>query len=81
MSSSVESDSTNVATDASANLDANASCKNKQVFVIGAGPSGLASAIHLARRGCAVTLFEAKDSLAQSLEESYPIGINMRGLV
>ncbi|MDD5264992.1 MAG: FAD-dependent oxidoreductase [Candidatus Bipolaricaulis sp.] len=33
----------------------------KQVAVVGAGPSGLAAAFHLALAGIAVTVFEAKD--------------------
>ncbi len=33
----------------------------KQVAVVGAGPSGLAAAFHLALAGVAVTVFEAKD--------------------
>lgn len=37
--------------------------RRKAVAVVGAGPAGLAAAVNLARRGHAVTLFEADDEI------------------
>ena len=36
---------------------------DKEVFVTGSGPNGLAAAIEMARSGCAVTLFESADTV------------------
>jgi len=49
-------------------------------IVLGAGPAGLASAILLARKGHTVDLFDKASNLHQQDEESYPIGVNPRGL-
>lgn len=52
-----------------------------EIIVIGAGASGLASAILLARdHGANVIVYERQLSVAQSDEESYPIGVNPRGM-
>jgi kynurenine 3-monooxygenase len=52
-----------------------------EIIVIGAGASGLASAILLARdHGARVVVYERQLSVAQSDEESYPIGVNPRGM-
>lgn len=50
------------------------------VVIIGAGASGLAAAILLARRGLHVTVLDKQEDLSQADEESYPIGVNPRGL-
>ena len=50
------------------------------IVIIGAGASGLAAAILLARRGLDVTVVDKLSDLSQSDEESYPIGVNPRGL-
>ena len=45
----------------------------KNIAVIGAGPAGLETAIHAARRGHNVTLFEAKDKTGgQFISAAYP---------
>lgn len=49
-------------------------------IVLGAGPVGLAAAILLAQAGRDVTVFEARDELPLSDDNSYPIGVNRRGL-
>mmetsp|Transcript_12349 Transcript_12349/g.35523 ORF Transcript_12349/g.35523 Transcript_12349/m.35523 type:complete len:454 (+) Transcript_12349:46-1407(+) len=52
-----------------------------EVIVLGAGASGLSAAILLAREhGARVTVYERQLDLSQSDEESYPIGVNPRGL-
>jgi kynurenine 3-monooxygenase len=48
--------------------------------VIGAGPAGLLAATGLAKRGFPVQVYEGRPSLDQRPEESYPIGLNLRGL-
>ena len=49
------------------------------VIVLGSGPVGLGVALLLAQSGRAVTVYEAKDELALSDANSYPIGVNPRG--
>ncbi len=44
----------------------------KRVAVVGGGPSGLAAAYHLSRRGHAVTLFEAQHELGGLLRSGIP---------
>jgi 2-polyprenyl-6-methoxyphenol hydroxylase-like FAD-dependent oxidoreductase len=53
---------------------------NEEVIVLGAGASGLAAAVLLARQGMKVTIYERMQDLDQADEESYPIGVNPRGL-
>lgn len=48
--------------------------------VIGAGPAGLLAAAGLANRGLQVDVYEGRPSLNQKPEDSYPIGLNYRGL-
>jgi len=48
--------------------------------VVGAGPAGLLAATGLAKRGYNVKVYEGRESLDQRLEESYPIGLNLRGV-
>lgn len=51
------------------------------IIIVGAGIAGLAAAILLARdHGCKVEVYEAATDLSQKLEESYPIGVNPRGM-
>ena len=53
---------------------------SKQVIVIGAGPVGLATAILLAQLDYQIDIYEARAEIPNNPEESYPIGINPRGL-
>ncbi|KDO27602.1 hypothetical protein SPRG_06870 [Saprolegnia parasitica CBS 223.65] len=48
--------------------------------VIGGGPVGCAAALQLAQRGHSVTIYEGRDSIPTDPEQSYPIGVNPRGL-
>uniref|UniRef100_A0A0G4IAQ4 FAD-binding domain-containing protein n=1 Tax=Chromera velia CCMP2878 TaxID=1169474 RepID=A0A0G4IAQ4_9ALVE len=48
--------------------------------IIGGGPVGLLTASGLARRGFSVDVYEGRPSIDQKVEESYPIGVNLRGL-
>ncbi|WP_226345579.1 FAD-dependent oxidoreductase [Agilicoccus flavus] len=48
-------------------------------FVVGAGPVGLAAALLLAHQGRTVTVYEGRDELLLTDENSYPIGVNVRG--
>ncbi len=50
------------------------------VIVVGAGASGLAAAILLARAGKAVTVYERMTDVDQPYELSYPIVVNPRGM-
>jgi len=53
----------------------------EEIIIVGAGIAGLAAAILLARdHGFKVTVYESATDLSQKLEESYPIGVNPRGL-
>lgn len=49
------------------------------MIVIGSGPVGLAVALLLAQSARPVTVYEAKEELALSDANSYPIGVNPRG--
>jgi NADPH-dependent glutamate synthase beta subunit-like oxidoreductase len=44
----------------------------ERVAVVGGGPSGLAAAFHLRRRGYAVTLFESRDELGGLMRHGIP---------
>ncbi|KAI9022438.1 hypothetical protein DFJ74DRAFT_669476 [Hyaloraphidium curvatum] len=48
--------------------------------VVGAGPAGLLAAAGLSRRGHTVDVYEGRPNLDQAPEESYPIGLNLRGM-
>jgi len=48
-------------------------------IVLGAGPVGLAAALMLTAQGHRVTVYEGRDELVLSDENSYPIGVNARG--
>ncbi|KXS10096.1 FAD/NAD(P)-binding domain-containing protein [Gonapodya prolifera JEL478] len=56
------------------------SSQQASYVVIGAGPVGLLAALGLAKRGHSVTVYEGRESLDQRREESYPIGVNLRGI-
>jgi len=49
-------------------------------IVVGAGPAGIGAAICLAKRGFEVDVYERMENLDQSDEDSYPIGLNPRGM-
>uniref|UniRef100_A0A7S4HPS2 FAD-binding domain-containing protein n=1 Tax=Vannella robusta TaxID=1487602 RepID=A0A7S4HPS2_9EUKA len=49
-------------------------------IVVGAGPAGIGAAISLAKRGYNVDVYERMADLDQSDEDSYPIGLNPRGM-
>ena len=49
-------------------------------IIVGGGPAGLASAIFLSKKGYNVSIYEKNSHLEQQMEESYPIGINPRGM-
>lgn len=49
------------------------------LFVIGAGPVGLATALLAAQQGKRVQVFEGKAEVPTANENSYPIGVNRRG--
>jgi len=51
-----------------------------EFIIIGAGPAGIAAGIALTKRGHSVSIYERADSLYQRDEDSYPIGLNPRGL-
>lgn len=53
-------------------------CKNW--IVIGAGPAGIAAAIALAKREFKVVVYDKVSTLEQNDEDSYPIGLNPRGM-
>jgi 2-polyprenyl-6-methoxyphenol hydroxylase-like FAD-dependent oxidoreductase len=53
----------------------------EKIIIVGAGACGLAAAILLSREfGVDVTVFDALTTLEQDATESYPIGVNPRGL-
>lgn len=53
---------------------------NITFIIIGAGPVGLATALLLAKKGYRSTLYEAQKEILNDPEQSYPIGVNCRGL-
>ncbi len=46
--------------------------RSERVAIIGGGPSGLAAAYHLRRRGYAVTIFEAQEQLGGLMRDGIP---------
>eukprot|EP01135_Chromosphaera_perkinsii_P009182 Nk52_evm17s1671 gene=Nk52_evmTU17s1671 len=52
------------------------------VAIIGAGPAGLAAAlaVHNEHPGMRIHVYESRESVRQDPEESYPIGLNTRGM-
>lgn len=55
---------------------------NKQMHyhIIGGGPVGYAAALLLAKDGIKSTVYESRAEVVDVPEESYPIGVNPRGL-
>ncbi|GAB48944.1 FAD-dependent monooxygenase [Mobilicoccus pelagius] len=53
--------------------------ESPHTIVLGAGPVGLAAGLLLTAQGHRVTVYEARDELLLSDENSYPIGVNTRG--
>ena len=51
-----------------------------QYHIIGAGPVGLAAALLLAKSGIQSIVYEGRPEIRHVLQESYPIGVNPRGL-
>jgi 2-polyprenyl-6-methoxyphenol hydroxylase-like FAD-dependent oxidoreductase len=49
-------------------------------LIVGGGPVGFATALLLAKKGIRSTVFEGRDAVINIPEESYPIGVNARGL-
>ena len=55
--------------------------KDELICIVGAGPAGLGAAMAFHKAGFTnVHVYERAQSLKQSAEESYPIGINTRGV-
>ncbi|KAL3821632.1 hypothetical protein ACHAXA_006052 [Cyclostephanos tholiformis] len=49
-------------------------------IVIGGGPVGCTAALFMSKLGHAVTLYEGRSDVPTDPEQSYPIGVNSRGL-
>ena len=52
----------------------------EEVIIIGCGPVGCAISLLLAKQGKYVKLYESRNEISNNPEESYPIGVNARGL-
>jgi kynurenine 3-monooxygenase len=50
------------------------------ILIVGAGPAGLAASLLLSERGYDCHVYDKAITLVQNDEESYPIGLNPRGL-
>jgi kynurenine 3-monooxygenase len=48
--------------------------------IIGGGPVGLSFSLLLAKEGISSTVYESRNAIVDKVEESYPIGVNQRGL-
>ncbi|KAF0685347.1 Aste57867_22738 [Aphanomyces stellatus] len=49
-------------------------------IVIGGGPVGCLAALHLAKQGHTITIYEGRSEIPNDPSQSYPIGANPRGL-
>ena len=58
----------------------NSSGNRKKFIVVGAGPGGIASSIYFARRGYSAVIYDALHEITENNEDSYPIGLNPRGM-
>jgi kynurenine 3-monooxygenase len=52
----------------------------QKIHIIGGGPVGCALALLLAKDGIPSVVYEGRSSITNEVEESYPIGVNRRGL-
>ena len=48
--------------------------------IVGGGPAGFATALLLSKDGHTSTVYESRASVVHDPEESYPIGVNARGM-
>ncbi|KAF0700976.1 Aste57867_8422 [Aphanomyces stellatus] len=49
-------------------------------IIVGGGPVGCAVALHLAKLGHCITIYEGRSNIPNDPTQSYPIGINPRGM-
>ena len=52
----------------------------KKVHIIGGGPTGISIGLLLAKEGVSSVIYEGRREISNNVEESYPIGVNQRGL-
>lgn len=49
-------------------------------YIIGGGPVGFCVSLLLAKQGIRSVIFESRSSIPNDPEQSYPIGVNPRGI-
>jgi len=54
--------------------------RNQKFIIVGGGPVGFAAALLLAKHGYPSEVYEGRPSIPDDPQESYPIGVNPRGL-